>query len=101
VAELKNIVSSSTFPAVFGCSPTKGDPQLLNVIFGLILFNELGNQVFSASLALHTHAEGSVIVLITFWFGLRKYKRSESPLISIFYRDGLCYFVAISGEPHS
>ncbi|KAF5317636.1 hypothetical protein D9611_014968 [Ephemerocybe angulata] len=39
---------------------------------------------------------GTVIAeLITIWIGVTKYRQSNSPLLSTFYRDGLFYFVLL------
>ncbi|KAJ2929193.1 hypothetical protein H1R20_g7901, partial [Candolleomyces eurysporus] len=68
----------SPIPAFIGCFPVKADNVMLSIVAALILGNEL------------------IILLITFWVGFRKYAGLRSPLISIFYRDGVAYFFCIA-----
>ncbi|KAF5324710.1 hypothetical protein D9611_004127 [Ephemerocybe angulata] len=72
----------SPLPTVIGCLPLppkkKIQNSMLSALFGLILANEL------------------VILFITFFIGLTKFRDLRSPLIKTFYLDGFFYFLILS-----
>ncbi|KAJ3532997.1 hypothetical protein NMY22_g7520 [Coprinellus aureogranulatus] len=68
----------SPAPTILGCLPIKGNANHLSVLYILIVASELS------------------ILAITVLILLLKYKRSRSRLVTIFYRDGLIYFLIIT-----
>jgi hypothetical protein len=37
-------------------------------------------------------------MLITAYVGVRRYHNSGSPLLLVFYQDGILYFISLAGE---
>ncbi|KAJ3528616.1 hypothetical protein NMY22_g9338 [Coprinellus aureogranulatus] len=71
--------SLSPLPKVIGCLPIKGSPKDLSIVFVLIMASELA------------------ILAITIWTLLSKFRQSKNQLVSIFYRDGVVYFLLLTG----
>ncbi|KAF6764647.1 hypothetical protein DFP72DRAFT_1058478 [Ephemerocybe angulata] len=67
----------SPFPNITSCLPVQAESRMLSIVFILILCSEM------------------VITVITISIGVTKYRQSNSPLLSTFYRDGLFYFVLL------
>ncbi|TEB13962.1 hypothetical protein FA13DRAFT_942997 [Coprinellus micaceus] len=61
-----------------GCIPYRFDTGQLSVVFGIIVASE------------------TIIMLITAYFGVRRYRMSDSPLLAVFYQDGVLYFVSLA-----
>ncbi|KAJ7447542.1 hypothetical protein B0H11DRAFT_2082580 [Mycena galericulata] len=62
-----------------GCDLTGGKFILVGIPFIIIVLNEL------------------VLMIYTMWLGLQTYRHSHNPLIVTLYRDGIAYFVFMSG----
>ncbi|KAF6758135.1 hypothetical protein DFP72DRAFT_187448 [Ephemerocybe angulata] len=77
------IYMPSPFPNLVSCLPIRANNHMLSVVFILLLASEL------------------VILAITFWLCFTKHKSTNSPLVATFSRDGLSYFVLLSGESQS
>lgn len=68
----------SPIPEVFPCHPIKARPTIHATVYIMVLISEL------------------VIVWATMWICITKYRASNSPLVGLFYRDGLGYFLVLS-----
>ncbi|KAJ3542648.1 hypothetical protein NMY22_g3431 [Coprinellus aureogranulatus] len=62
-----------------GCIPYRFDTTQLSVVFGIIVASE------------------TIIMLITVYLGVRRYRLSDSPLLVVFYQDGALYFLSLAG----
>ncbi|RXW20548.1 hypothetical protein EST38_g5310 [Candolleomyces aberdarensis] len=69
----------SPLPQHVACLPVSGASDLATAIFGLLMANE------------------TVVLLAMMYLGLKKHRRIRSPLITIFYRDGVVFFLALAG----
>ncbi|KAJ2912545.1 hypothetical protein MD484_g7865, partial [Candolleomyces efflorescens] len=69
----------SPLPEHIACLPISGSSNIATAIFGLIMANE------------------TVVLLVMVYLGLKKHRQMRSPLITIFYRDGIVFFMALAG----
>ncbi|KAJ3511878.1 hypothetical protein NMY22_g15502 [Coprinellus aureogranulatus] len=69
----------SPVPTVIACLPVAGNHMHLSIVNILIASSELA------------------ILALTLWFLLSKFRGTRSRLIVLFYRDGVLYFLAITG----
>ena len=77
----------------------KAQTSLLPIIYSLILISELSKYARQMTSSLQTGLKiRPVIFVISFWIGWRKYAGTKSRLVSILFRDGLGYFVFVTGE---
>ncbi|KAJ2914373.1 hypothetical protein MD484_g6039, partial [Candolleomyces efflorescens] len=96
--------ADSPFPNLIPCFPVAGKPVFPTAFFGLIMATETCR--CSIIPALHpaclTSAvfvfRVSVVLLVTLYITVNRHRRSRSPLVNIFYRDGLIYFIALAGS---
>ncbi|KAJ2920507.1 hypothetical protein H1R20_g16587, partial [Candolleomyces eurysporus] len=65
----------SPLPQHVACLPISGASDIATAIFGLLMANETAMM----------------------YLGLKKHRRIRSPLITIFYRDGIVFFLALAG----
>lgn len=62
------------------------------------------SEEFSLKMNLHsretilTSSNRIGIMLITAYVGVRRYHNSGSPLLLVFYQDGILYFISLAGE---
>ncbi|TEB31402.1 hypothetical protein FA13DRAFT_365468 [Coprinellus micaceus] len=68
----------SPAPTIIGCFPVKMSTKDLSIITALVMSSEV------------------VILAMTIWLVLAKFKRSKSRLVTLMYRDGLVYFVLLT-----
>lgn len=68
----------SPIPTVVPCYTTKAKSKLLSTVYIMVLCSEI------------------VIMFMTLWICFTRYKASKSPLVALFYRDGLGYFWILS-----
>ncbi|KAJ2932234.1 hypothetical protein H1R20_g4846, partial [Candolleomyces eurysporus] len=61
-----------------GCIPYRFNSTLLLVVFGIVVASE------------------TIIMLITGYIGVRRYRSSDCPLLVVFYQDGILYFVSLA-----
>ncbi|KAJ2932062.1 hypothetical protein H1R20_g5019, partial [Candolleomyces eurysporus] len=66
----------SPLPEYVACLPVSGTINLATALFGLLMANE------------------TTMVHV----GLKKHRRTRSPLITTFYRDGIVFFLALAGS---
>ncbi|KAH6909485.1 hypothetical protein BKA70DRAFT_1425890 [Coprinopsis sp. MPI-PUGE-AT-0042] len=71
-------VIKSPLPSVPGCIPSKFDSHKLMIVFAAIVASQL------------------IMMLISSWIGIQKYKHSNSPILVVFYRDGFFYFLSLT-----
>lgn len=71
---------SSPVASVPGCLPRSFDSQKLLTVFGMVVASQL------------------LIVIMSTVVTYLHYQTSESPLLTVFYRDGFFYFVSLSCE---
>jgi hypothetical protein len=90
-------VITSPLPSVPGCIPSRFDSQKLMIVFAAIVASQFSafTQPFSACNGDPSYA---VMMLISSWIGIRKYKHSNSPILVVFYRDGFFYFLSLTSE---
>jgi hypothetical protein len=84
-----------------GCIPASANMTLLGVVFSLLLCSVTGScQCPSVKLCDNpVDFDVIVIMLAMLYIMFRKYRDLKtSSLVSIIYRDGLVYFVCLSGE---
>lgn len=85
--------SPSPLPSMFSCWATAGNNQMLSNGYICILVSEIGACIQLATKWSSCSRKGDVVILsITLYTCVTKYKASNSPLIALFYRDGLGYF---------
>ncbi|KAF8974258.1 hypothetical protein BDZ97DRAFT_1647266 [Flammula alnicola] len=65
---------SPPLPSVAGCYQTAGS-DIIFINFVLLLYHE------------------AVLMVLTVWVGIKRYRHSSNPLITTLYRDGILYFV--------
>ncbi|TFK28553.1 hypothetical protein FA15DRAFT_42915 [Coprinopsis marcescibilis] len=76
---VKSVVFAvSPLRGIPGCLPRRFDSSKLVTVFGLVVASQLA------------------IMLMSTWIGFRKYRASASPILVVFYRDGLFYFVSLA-----
>ncbi|TFK28552.1 hypothetical protein FA15DRAFT_665259 [Coprinopsis marcescibilis] len=68
----------SPMRSVHGCLPHWFDTKTLFVVFVLIVASQL------------------TIMILSAWIGVRKYRNSTSSVLTVFYRDGLFYFISLA-----
>ncbi|GLB45725.1 hypothetical protein LshimejAT787_2600580 [Lyophyllum shimeji] len=61
-------------PTVVGCYPTQGS-VILFADFALLMVNE------------------TIVMVLTIWIGVKRFRHSRNPLVITLYRDGVFYFV--------
>ncbi|TEB31415.1 hypothetical protein FA13DRAFT_1732855 [Coprinellus micaceus] len=70
--------AQSPIPTIVGCLPVKASAKDLSIVFVLIMASEI------------------VILIITLWLIFSKFRQSKNRLVTLFYRDGLVYFVLLT-----
>ncbi|KAF8055184.1 hypothetical protein FPV67DRAFT_870202 [Lyophyllum atratum] len=61
-------------PTVMGCYPTEGS-IILFADFALLMVNE------------------TIVMILTIWIGVKRFRHSRNPLVVTLYRDGVFYFI--------
>jgi hypothetical protein len=78
------------------CTPVRADGTILGGIFALLLCNGIRASV----VCFYRPRSQPVLVAMfyMFYFTFRKYRTFNNSLIIMFHRDGIFYFVSLSGE---
>ncbi|KAG2021106.1 hypothetical protein CC2G_006369 [Coprinopsis cinerea AmutBmut pab1-1] len=79
VLSLKSVsFEPSPVPALVSCILQDSNKIYLSLVYFLVLFHQ------------------TTALILSFYFGLSNFRRSTSPLITILYRDGTLYFMALA-----
>ncbi|RXW12512.1 hypothetical protein EST38_g13341 [Candolleomyces aberdarensis] len=71
-------VSISRVKYLFPCVPFETDNKPITIFFGMIVVNEF------------------IVLGFTFYILLKKHWETRSPMMTLFYRDGVFYFIALA-----
>lgn len=80
--------------------PVRMSSPLLGGLFGCLLgsvVSECHTLLFTAGPCFLTSLS-SVVMLIMMFIAYRKHRNFNSALLTVFYRDGIFYFICLSGE---
>ncbi|KAJ3510425.1 hypothetical protein NMY22_g15983 [Coprinellus aureogranulatus] len=87
----------SPVPTVIACLPVAGNHMHLSIVNILIASSELGLSSAFSERRLPSDQLPAAILALTLWFLRSKFRGTRSRLIVLFYRDGVLYFLAITG----
>ncbi|KAJ2916927.1 hypothetical protein MD484_g3504, partial [Candolleomyces efflorescens] len=68
---------------IIPCVPFETDNQPITIFFCMIVVNEF------------------IVLGVTFYILLKKHWETRSPMLTLFYRDGIFYFIALASKPLS
>ncbi|KAF9459070.1 hypothetical protein BDZ94DRAFT_1239506 [Collybia nuda] len=83
-------------PNISGCFSTN-DSKISLIAVGLLLVNETGKLWHNQNRCLTLSNSSLVIFILTIWIGVKRYRHSITPLVSVLYRDGVLYYAFIIG----
>lgn len=71
------VYTPSPIPSLVPCWPDESDDSSVAIFFGIVMGSEF------------------LILVYTCWIGFKKHRQTRSPLLTVFYRDGMFYFMAL------
>jgi hypothetical protein len=81
--------------------PAEADSMLISGVFALLLASVLSMHFRchgpESSRLTHPVIQRIVVMFIMMYLAFRKHRDLNSPLLTMFYRDGIFYFVCLSG----